>query len=837
MEYRNRNEGILQEFGMSETELKERLQVYSEMFPHFFEYVVSLDNIRQTYLEVMVQIDENKVNLLAENDLEFLDIIFDKIDMFLMLILKEEDLKRFRLIVKDINDIFEVLSYKYQTDISTWNGIKMVNDDELSLNQKWYEEEYVRTKQLVNDAKFIQVEKDFYEVVMDFGQSEIHAMEAICDNRTKNEKLDVIKQHLGKMKEIHIKRYHLGNRVINLESCKELLVAYYRDIPSMCRFSDDDINSYLNPLSYNSLLIMYNYLRISHNEEALDIFFKSVLEFVRTNLKDSEELIDYKKEISNIYFLEDEIKNLCRVDEYIARIYKNIVAYYHKIDLSIKDKLKKSEIVSGTRIVDTEFRKQQQWLEEEQETSKLYRLLQKEELLGVNQNKINDIKKDIIEVQDQCRMRDIYERMSATMDVLFVFCKGLELYSNSFFVGNKSFLWRVKKRMSSINDALTDVLYLDPYLYEEHIDSINEVKNDRLNLVEEHALEEKKDEEILEKEIEIEEYEKNERKLTAELQLKNIEIQKKEEEIRYIKKSVEEMIYALKESDIDKATQDRRKIIAVEKRIECDIECLDELSILINNIVVEKIQNNYQNSYDRIRQNLVEELGEVNTRRLGDDIISILTTAEFLYEKYIKDKQEIEGFDYSCVSAMYYQALEKTYNNLMYKGYIAKVNQSDDLPELIIRKNKKGKGGYGYFPNDGIGSYVIDYIGKKNNIGYIVKDTCEYGNFIFLLKKVINKNCYKEVLKYIGYLRGQFGWETTDEYNTLPKSVNSKLKYLVAGLKTAKNRRNNASHGGVQINYQTAKEDKIYVLPQKEADIHIQKYRKLIGVILELYNI
>ena len=297
------------------------------------------------------------------------------------------------------------------------------------------------------------------------------------------------------------------------------------------------------------------------------------------------------------------------------------------------------------------------------------------------------------------------------------------------------------------------------------------------------------------------------------------------------------MIYALKESDIDKATQDRRKIIAVEKRIECDIECLDELSILINNIVVEKIQNNYQNSYDRIRQNLVEELGEVNTRRLGDDIISILTTAEFLYEKYIKDKQEIEGFDYSCVSAMYYQALEKTYNNLMYKGYIAKVNQSDDLPELIIRKNKKGKGGYGYFPNDGIGSYVIDYIGKKNNIGYIVKDTCEYGNFIFLLKKVINKNCYKEVLKYIGYLRGQFGWETTDEYNTLPKSVNSKLKYLVAGLKTAKNRRNNASHGGVQINYQTAKEDKIYVLPQKEADIHIQKYRKLIGVILELYNI
>lgn len=117
MEYRNRNEGILQEFGMSETELKERLQVYSEMFPHFFEYVVSLDNIRQTYLEVMVQIDENKVNLLAENDLEFLDIIFDKIDMFLMLILKEEDLKRFRLIVKDINDIFEVLSYKYQTDI------------------------------------------------------------------------------------------------------------------------------------------------------------------------------------------------------------------------------------------------------------------------------------------------------------------------------------------------------------------------------------------------------------------------------------------------------------------------------------------------------------------------------------------------------------------------------------------------------------------------------------------------------------------------------------------------------------------------------------------------
>jgi len=80
-----------------------------------------------------------------------------------------------------------------------------------------------------------------------------------------------------------------------------------------------------------------------------------------------------------------------------------------------------------------------------------------------------------------------------------------------------------------------------------------------------------------------------------------------------------------------------------------------------------------------------EELGVTKADRLPDEILQVLSTAEFLYGRFIEEKESIEGFDYSCISAMYYQALEKTYNYFMYSGYIANINRfKDDLK--IIRK-------------------------------------------------------------------------------------------------------------------------------------------------------
>lgn len=837
MECDNRNEEFKQEFGLSEIELKNKLLVYSEKFPHFFEYVTSIEKIQQVYLEIMMQISREQLNLLTEEELNFFDMIFNKFDAFSMLITEEEDLKKFKESFVELTDIFPVLTYNYQKDISTWNEIDLLKNKGLSLEQKQYEAgEYNRILQLVNDPKFILTQNDFLEFIRDFGKSEIDTLNVICKSNTKNEKLKSIKQHVKKIKDVYAKSYHLENRVIELGTCEELLLTYYSDIPSMCMFSEDDIKYYLNPISYNGLLILYNYLRISLSEDALEHFFESILKFVRTNLKDSSDLVNYADIKNNKYFMQDEIDNLNQVDKCIALTYNNIMAYYQKINSSLQDKYKNDEAVSGVRIFDTEFRKQQQWMEEEQEIARLYRLRQKEMLLGQNDNNIEDLNIKIMSMHDQIRVKDVYERMSATMDGLFVFLNGLDLYLNAFPVGNASVVDKVKSKMRTIDEALKESLYLDPELYWEHMRTIQEVNNTKLRLGEERALEEKKDEELLEKDIQIEELEKKEKWLRENIELKKLELKKKEASNQYVEQYIKELVSALQESDIDKITQTRREIIANKKLVECDIQCLDELSAAINDIIEEKIQNEDKSNFERIRQNVIEELGEIHANRLSNDIICVLTTAESLYEKYIKDKQEIKGFDYSCVSAMYYQALEKTYNNLMYKGYIANINRSKDLPDLIKRKNQEGKGAYGYFPNDRIGGYVIVYSSGKN-IGYIVKDTCEYGNFIHLLESIISSKYYKEVSKYIEYLQSVFGWKTANSYNKLPEKVNGKINYLVKGLREAKDRRNNAAHGGVIINYKTAKEDKNYVLPQKEADVESKKYRKLIRIILELFEV
>ena len=47
-----------------------------------------------------------------------------------------------------------------------------------------------------------------------------------------------------------------------------------------------------------------------------------------------------------------------------------------------------------------------------------------------------------------------------------------------------------------------------------------------------------------------------------------------------------------------------------------------------------------------------------------------------LYRKYATSDYEKDGFDFSCISALYYKAFEEAYKDLIWKEY---VNYLEDL--------------------------------------------------------------------------------------------------------------------------------------------------------------
>ena len=71
---------------------------------------------------------------------------------------------------------------------------------------------------------------------------------------------------------------------------------------------------------------------------------------------------------------------------------------------------------------------------------------------------------------------------------------------------------------------------------------------------------------------------------------------------------------------------------------------------------------------------LRKELNSGKTIQVSDDVLHTLATAEFLFTKYATDEFAEQGFDYSSISALYYQAFENAYNELIWRKYADKLN-------------------------------------------------------------------------------------------------------------------------------------------------------------------
>lgn len=113
-------------------------------------------------------------------------------------------------------------------------------------------------------------------------------------------------------------------------------------------------------------------------------------------------------------------------------------------------------------------------------------------------------------------------------------------------------------------------------------------------------------------------------------------------------------------------------------------EKLDELT----NQIVEKIKEalSKKDLYDELYGAVTEDFSAyASVLMKHPKIFSSLVSAEYLYKQYIDKQDANEKFDYSCISIMYYMALEDFANKLVYIPYYKEILSLIDKKDINAR--------------------------------------------------------------------------------------------------------------------------------------------------------
>lgn len=235
-------------------------------------------------------------------------------------------------------------------------------------------------------------------------------------------------------------------------------------------------------------------------------------------------------------------------------------------------------------------------------------------------------------------------------------------------------------------------------------------------------------------------------------------------------------------NDVESLLQSKQDFMPIFINSNPEIaECIDKNI----DIICAQLKNNLALSDDVLnkRELLVNEFQSVYKElNIPDDIFDTLATAEYLFSNYIDEKEPLSGWDYSFVSILYYQVLEKALNYYAYVPYVTEINN------MVTAENSSL-----YFSN--AKCTQINYRNKSVSI----KPVLELGPIGFLMKSVAYGNN-----KYTDFL--------TNKYDNI--NIFKIGKYGEKVIEVSK-RRNHAAHAQI-LSFDDAKEDKYIIYCNKE---------------------
>ncbi len=250
----------------------------------------------------------------------------------------------------------------------------------------------------------------------------------------------------------------------------------------------------------------------------------------------------------------------------------------------------------------------------------------------------------------------------------------------------------------------------------------------------------------------------------------------------YALKLTEKITESLLEDDLDKILQCKLELLHIFSKTDATVvACIDEniekICERIKNLVIKRplVQKEYELLYENLSRRYTK-------LEMKSDIFDTLSTAEYLFNEYIEGREPIAGWDYSFISILYYQVLEKVLNYYVYLPY-----------SKSIEKEDYGQNVRAYFGN--ANCTIINKRRNKVNL----KSAIELGPAGFLLKCASNKNS-----KFSEFIVGKYEDCSLCELEAFGEEV----------LKISK-RRNKAAHSYI-LNYNEAKEDKYIVYCNRE---------------------
>ncbi len=205
---------------------------------------------------------------------------------------------------------------------------------------------------------------------------------------------------------------------------------------------------------------------------------------------------------------------------------------------------------------------------------------------------------------------------------------------------------------------------------------------------------------------------------------------------------------------------------------------------------------------------------------LPADTVDSLTTAEILYHRYASEEYANKGFDYSSISALYYQAFEAAYNKLIWFDYSNMLNETevDGQPLIDIMSNRRSFEAHSdctkYLgaDHDTVKKYIRF---RSRRLG--INDTtftpyCMYGQFTKIMETVKSGSLVTEFCSHLATLVGFANYsEMLNDSDFMNKCTR-----FTTDIDNATGDRNNASHGGSYIDINQCKADKKTVLDNLE---------------------
>ena len=218
---------------------------------------------------------------------------------------------------------------------------------------------------------------------------------------------------------------------------------------------------------------------------------------------------------------------------------------------------------------------------------------------------------------------------------------------------------------------------------------------------------------------------------------------------------------------------------------------------LLSITIYDKCKSEEPDSFANVTLQIKDNLG-TKYNHLTENVLKPLSTAEFLYNNYVVSRK-IEDFDYSGISALYYQSLEALFNEIIWKPYAEKLNH--------LNTNRNGSFYQIYSSDEDIPKEYIGYLPKYNRSYYIdsknkqITTHLNPGSCYHIINDAYNN---KHLTHWNHHLLETFGLkEVTVDFIT--------AIYDIANKMSTYDNRNQASHGGNTIDSDQCYLDKVIV--------------------------